>query len=109
MAKNLKYAALLDIYENMLTDKQRNILDLYYNEDLSLAEISENLGISRQGAMDMIHRAEAQIDSMDSKLNLSAIFDNIDSACEMLKELSDKSDSKDLKLELNLILNKLAR
>ena len=47
MAKDLKFAALLDIYGGVLTDKQRDVLDLYYNEDLSLSEIAANDEISR--------------------------------------------------------------
>ena len=47
--KNLAYSVLLDFYGPVLTDKQRVILTEYYDEDLSLAEIAENLGITRQG------------------------------------------------------------
>ena len=47
---------LLDIYGALLTDRQRDVLDLYYNDDLSLSEISENLGITRQGVRDAIRR-----------------------------------------------------
>ena len=55
--KNLAYSVLLDFYGPVLTDKQRVILTEYYDEDLSLAEIAENLGITRQGVRDAIkHR-----------------------------------------------------
>ena len=47
MAKNLEISFLLDFYGDMLTDKQRDVVELYYNEDLSLAEIAEQLGVSR--------------------------------------------------------------
>ena len=47
--KNLEVAYLLDYYGGMLTEKQREVVELYYNEDLSLSEIAENSGISRQG------------------------------------------------------------
>ena len=49
---------LLDFYGELLTDKQRECFDLHYNEDLSLAEIAEQLGVSRQGVWDNIRRAE---------------------------------------------------
>ena len=52
--KNLAYSVLLDFYGPVLTDKQRVILTEYYDEDLSLAEIAENLGITRQGVRDAI-------------------------------------------------------
>jgi len=49
MAKNLQIAVLLDYYGELLTEKQRDFISLYYDEDLSLAEIAENEGITRQG------------------------------------------------------------
>lgn len=58
MAKDLNISNLLDIYGKALTDKQRDVLDLYYNDDLSLSEIAENMGISRQGVRDSIKRGE---------------------------------------------------
>ena len=59
--KNQAYrmAMLFDFYGDLLTERQREFYDLYYNEDLSLAEIAENYGISRQGVRDVIVRAEA--------------------------------------------------
>ena len=58
MAKNLEISFLLDFYGDMLTDKQRDVVELYYNEDLSLAEIAAHSGITRQGVRDSIKRAE---------------------------------------------------
>ena len=60
--KNLAYSVLLDFYGPVLTDKQRVILTEYYDEDLSLAEIAENLGITRQGVRDAIKHGEAALD-----------------------------------------------
>ena len=54
MAKNLEIALLFDFYGEMLTDKQRDVVELYYNDDLSLSEIAENEGITRQGVRDSI-------------------------------------------------------
>lgn len=59
MAKNLEIALLFDFYGDMLTDKQRDVVELYYDNDLSLSEIAENEGITRQGVRDSIKRAEA--------------------------------------------------
>lgn len=57
MAKNLEVSFLLDFYGEMLTAKQREAVELYYFEDLSLAEIADNQGISRQGVRDAIKRS----------------------------------------------------
>lgn len=74
MAKNLEIPFLLDFYGEMLTEKQRNCLAYYYEEDLSLSEIAENEGISRQGVRDSIKRAEAQLFDMEKRLGLAKRF-----------------------------------
>ena len=58
---------LFDYYGDMLTERQRMCLDLRYNQDLSLAEIAEELGVSRQGVHDNITRAEAHLVNMEAK------------------------------------------
>ena len=65
--KNLAYSVLLDFYGPVLTEKQRVILTEYYDEDLSLAEIAENLGITRQGVRDAIKHGEAALDELDAE------------------------------------------
>lgn len=54
--KNLRLIMLFDIYGELLTQTQKTMFDLYYNDDLSLAEVAENTGITRQGARDSIKR-----------------------------------------------------
>ena len=56
MEKNLNVSILLDFYGAMLTEKQREAVEYYYNDDLSLSEIADNQGISRQGVRDAIKR-----------------------------------------------------
>jgi len=85
MGKDLTISILLDIYGSMLTDKQRNVVELYYNEDLSLAEIAEHEGITRQGVRDSIKRGESLMKSMDENLNL---LDKSFNLLESLKEIT---------------------
>ena len=66
---------LLDIYGEMLTSKQFEIMDCYYNQDYSLAEISEQFGITRQGVRDNIKRAEQVITECEEKLSLSKKYE----------------------------------
>ena len=66
--KNLAYSVLLDFYGPALTEKQRAILTEYYDEDLSLAEIAENFGITRQGVRDAIKHGEAALDELEAQL-----------------------------------------
>ena len=69
--KNLKIAYLLDFYGDVLTERKKEVLDMYYNEDLSLAEIAEQIGISRQGVRDLIKKAEDEILFLEEKLSLA--------------------------------------
>ena len=85
MGKNLEVALLLDFYGDMLTEKQRSMVDYYYNDDLSLAEIAENEGITRQGVRDSIKRAESQMLEMEDRLGLTRRFRRI---CEDAQEIS---------------------
>ena len=68
--KNLLLPCLLDIYGALLTDRKRELLDYYYEEDYSLSEISELTGISRQGIRDSIKKSEAELLDFESKLHL---------------------------------------
>ena len=70
MSKNLLICDLLALYGPLLTEKQAHLLELYYFDDLSLSEIAENEGGSRQGAMDVIKRAEKELLFMESTLGL---------------------------------------
>ncbi len=74
MAKNMELSFLFDFYGDMLTEKQRDVVELYYNDDLSLSEIAENAGITRQGVRDSIKRAEAQMLEMEDRLGLAKRF-----------------------------------
>jgi predicted DNA-binding protein YlxM (UPF0122 family) len=74
--KNQTYrmTMLFDFYGEVLTPRQKEFFDLYYNEDLSLAEIAENYGISRQGVRDVIVRAEAIMTDLEDKTGLMKRF-----------------------------------
>ncbi|QNL43288.1 YlxM family DNA-binding protein [Oscillibacter hominis] len=74
--KNQTYrmTMLFDFYGELLTDRQKEFFDLYYNEDLSLSEIAENAGISRQGVRDVIVRAEAYMTEIEDKTGLIRRF-----------------------------------
>lgn len=70
--KNQAYrmAMLFDFYGDLLTERQKEFYDLYYNDDLSLAEIAENYGITRQGVRDNIVRAERTLEEIEEKTGL---------------------------------------
>ncbi len=68
--KDLNIPLYLDLYGSFLTDKQIKAVDMYYNDDLSLAEISKEFGITRQGVLDLLSRARKKLYAMDEKLSL---------------------------------------
>ena len=82
----LMQSMLLDFYGELLTEKQRQCYDLHYNEDLSLSEIAEQCGISRQGVWDNIRRAEAALRQIEEKTGLIARFHQNQAALEALRE-----------------------
>ena len=61
MDKNVQIGLLCDVYGDLLTEKQQNVLDLYYNENLSLAEVAEETGITRQAVKDSILKGEKRL------------------------------------------------
>ena len=87
--KDYKISYLLDFYGNILTDKQKDAIDLYYNEDLSLAEISEHVGITRQGVRDAIKRGEETLTDMESKLGFAEKFEEYRKAFEEINRCAD--------------------
>ena len=68
--KNVEICLLLDFYGNLLTDRQREIMTLYYEDNLSLAEAAEELNISKQGVADSIKRSEKILYETEEKLQL---------------------------------------
>ena len=81
--KDLYVSALLDVYGSFLSEKQQALTEYYYNDDLSLSEIAENEGITRQGVNDLIKRAVAQLKDLEEKCGYCKKF-------LRLKELSSK-------------------
>lgn len=89
MAKDLEVIMLFDIYGDMLTQKQRDFIGYYYNDDLSLAEIAQNEGITRQGVRDAIKRAEGQLRDFESHLGLKKRFEETKAGLGEIRELAE--------------------
>ena len=89
MAKNMEIALLFDFYGEMLTEKQRDVIELYYEDDLSLSEIAENEGITRQGVRDSIKRAETQLLDMEERLGLVKRFREMQEGVTAIQEAAD--------------------
>ena len=89
LAKDLNIALLFDFYGELLTDKQRDMIELYYDEDLSLAEIAETAKITRQGVRDSIKRGEQQLFEYEEKLGLVKKFQKYTELLEKIDNLAN--------------------
>lgn len=87
--KNQAYrmAMLFDFYGDLLTERQKEFYDLYYNDDLSLAEIAENYDITRQGVRDIIVRAERALEDIEEKTGLIQRYHRTRATTATLKEI----------------------
>ena len=77
MPKDLRYGALLDVYGPFLNGKQKELCEYYYNDDLSLSEIAENFGITRQGVRDIIKRAEQRLNLLEAECRYCERFSKL--------------------------------
>ena len=110
--KVVTMAMLFDFFGELLTDKQRDCFDLYYNDDLSLSEIAEYRGISRQAVRDNIVRAEAALCELEEKTGIVERFESMNKLISELEKdvqlIIDASDgdsvlcrtAEDMKLKL---------
>ena len=112
MDKKAQVGLLFSFYRNMLTDRQNECVDLYYNEDLSLSEFSEHLGITRQGVRDNIKRAEQSMYDIEQSLGLASKFlriqEKLDNIDDIIREIEQSPNvrylSDDIKHKINDIL-----
>lgn len=108
MGKDLFVSRLCDVYGALLTQHRREILRDYYDDDLSLAEIAENNGITRQAALCSIKQAEKQLRTYEEALGVVAMSDKIESGISAALELID-NDAKEAKRTLARLLTEIGR
>ncbi len=92
LGKKVDIAFLSAFYGGMLTEKQRRILSLHCDEDLSLGEIAEDVGISRQAVHETLIRAAARLTEMEEKLGVAARFRRMQSGLEEALDFLQKHD-----------------
>lgn len=93
---------LLDCYGPALRDRCRDVLEYYYADDLSLAEISENTGITRQGVHDALRRGEAELLSLEKALGFAAKTEKLLSIADRIESIGD--EGKALAAEMTRLL-----
>lgn len=97
MAKELKFVMLLDCYGDLLTEHQKNIMELYYCEDLSLAEIGNPLGITRQAVRDIIKRTENILLNYEEKLGFAERLGKMRECFGKILETAGQIENKNIR------------
>lgn len=105
VAKNLDIVLLADYYGEMLTDNQRKFIEYYYNDDLSLSEIAQNEGITRQGVRDAVKRAETQLYDMEKKLGFASRSHNVNEALNAIVESAEVINNYNMNISLSREIN----
>ena len=105
--KNLNMGYLLDFYGEVLSERKREVLSFYYNDDLSLAEIATELQISRQGVRDIIKKAEEELVFLEEKLHLAKKFESAHKRIEKAKKLAEELGAGQLASEIEAIASEL--
>lgn len=104
--KNLEIGYLLDFYGELLSDRKRSVMDMYYNEDLSLSEIAAEIDISRQGVRDIIKKCEDELLFYEEKLGLAKKLKSVENTAS---ELFKASENCDLPESVNVKIAELLR
>ena len=108
--KDLKIACLLDFYGDVLSERKQTVLSMYYNDDMSLAEIADEVGISRQGVRDLIKKAEDELLFFEEKLGLFKTFREAQGHLETLSSrLSGMGAPDSLKDEVEALIRLLGQ
>lgn len=89
MDKNIEISLLYDFYGQLLSTKQREAVSLYYNDDLSLSEVSEVMGITRQGVRDLVKRSESELYEYEEKLGLFERFERVGECALRIRTLAE--------------------
>ena len=105
VAKNLDVVLLADFYGEMLTDNQRKFIEYYYSDDLSLSEIAQNEGITRQGVRDAVKRAETQLYDMEKKLGFAERTRKIAEALDVVMENIEEINKYNMNISLSREVN----
>lgn len=111
MEDRIKISILMDYYKELLTEKQKNIMELYFNQDLSLAEISELTNTSRQAIYDLLKRCNKLLFNYEEKLKLAEknkiIMQNKKLIIDKINKLQEESNENKIKNSLQEIKNNI--
>ena len=111
--KNLNISLLLDFYGDILSERQNDMLSMYYNEDCSLSEIAETFSISRQGVRSVLKKGETILTDMENKLHLASRFIKIrDKSTELASELliiNSNINNEEISNKIHFLINEIKK
>ena len=109
--KNLSISLLLDFYGDVLSERQLEMLNMYYNEDCSLAEIAEDFSISRQGVRSVLKKGETILINMEEKLGLASKFvkmkEKSNKIAQELENINVSIDNKDISDKIHSLIEEI--
>ena len=109
--KNLNISLLLDFYGDILTERQNEMLDMYYNEDCSLAEIADSFSISRQGVRSVLKKSENILVNMENKLQLASRFikmrDKSSEIASELQNINSNINNGEISSKIHFLINEI--
>ena len=109
--KNLSISLLLDFYGDILSERQSEMINMYYNEDCSLAEIADCFEISRQGVRSVLKKAETILTDMENKLHIASRFIKVrDKSSEIASKLlliNKDIDNSEISSKINSLITEI--
>lgn len=107
MEKLVQVARLFDTYGSLLNEKQKDVINCYYNEDLSLNEIAENNNKSKQAISDMIQRSVDKLFEFENELSLIKKKNQLREDLSLLRELIESSNQSEAMYMIDEMINKI--
>lgn len=101
MEEKVKISILLQLYGNLLTDKQKQYMDYYYNQDLSLSEIANNEEITRQAVRTILVKCKKKLEEYEDKLKFLQKEKNIKENIKEIQEINQDIKVKELLKKMN--------
>ena len=107
MERKVYISQLLDYYDKLLPEKQQICMSLYYNDDLSLGEIAENLCMTRQGVRDYLKRGELMLESFEEELGLFEKNKGLNDIIAELEKIALSANDTSIREDIGVLLNKM--
>ena len=89
LEQRVRFGELFDLYAPLLTSKQRATCEILLQEDLSVSELGDELGVTRQGAHDLVRRTRGHLEKIEADLGLKRLLDDLGAVADVLAQYRD--------------------